>query len=196
MKPRAPVCVLDGAMRADMTEHRTACMLQSVSLQSPVGELLLSGCEKGVHTITITMEKAHSAVRCADVELNAELQQCVLWLQSYFSSANSVMSLTPPAIHHPLLHTDSFSARVLRTLQDHVSVGQTVSYRQLAEMAGNERAVRAVGGAMRRNPSEIFIRSESVRVVKVPLLIPCHRVLRSSGAIDYSEAVIRKHLEE
>ncbi|XP_037397650.1 methylated-DNA--protein-cysteine methyltransferase isoform X1 [Pygocentrus nattereri] len=89
--------------------------------------------------------------------------------QSYFSSADSVTSLTPPAIHHPLLHTDSFSARVLRTLQDRVSVGQTVSYRQLAEMAGNERAVRAVGGAMRRNP--------------VPLLIPCHRVLCSSGAI-------------
>lgn len=32
---------------------RSACVLQCVSLESPVGELLLSGCEKGVHTITI-----------------------------------------------------------------------------------------------------------------------------------------------
>ncbi|KAI4894210.1 hypothetical protein NFI96_027347 [Prochilodus magdalenae] len=152
-----------------MIKHSTECELQVISLPSPVGELVLSGCEKGMHTISITMETAHSAVSCADAELNAELQRCVSWLQSYFSSAHTVTSLTPPAIHHPLLQTDSFSARVLRALQERVSVGQTVSYRQLAMMVGNERAVRAVGGAMRRNP--------------VPLLIPCHRVLCSSGEI-------------
>ncbi|XP_066529498.1 methylated-DNA--protein-cysteine methyltransferase isoform X3 [Hoplias malabaricus] len=135
-----------------MSRHSTTCVLQCVSLQSPVGELLLHGCEKGVHTITITMENAQSAVNYADVELNVELQRCVSWLQSYFISAKSVTSLTPPAIHHPLLQTETFSVRVLRTLQDRVSVGETVSYKQLAEMAGNSGAVRAVGGAMRRNP--------------------------------------------
>ncbi|XP_059929850.1 methylated-DNA--protein-cysteine methyltransferase [Gadus macrocephalus] len=62
---------------------------------------------------------------------------------------------------------DSFSSRVLRTLLQEVRFGETVSYKRLAEMAGNPRAVRAVGGAMRRNP--------------VPLVIPCHRVVPSSG---------------
>ncbi|XP_072546284.1 methylated-DNA--protein-cysteine methyltransferase isoform X2 [Salminus brasiliensis] len=140
-----------------MIKHSSKCVLQSVFLQSPIGQLQLSGCEKGIHTVTITKETEHSAVTCDDGGVCAELQRCVSWLQSYFSSAQSVTSLPPPPIHHPLLQTDSFSACVLRILQDQVPVGRTVSYRQLAEMAGNVQAV--------------------------PLLIPCHRVLCSSGAI-------------
>ncbi|KAG7249851.1 hypothetical protein CRUP_007895, partial [Coryphaenoides rupestris] len=46
----------------------------------------------------------------------------------------------------------SFSGRVLRTLLEEVGFGETVSYQRLAQMAGNPRAARAVGGAMRRNP--------------------------------------------
>ncbi|KAG9341865.1 hypothetical protein JZ751_018589 [Albula glossodonta] len=46
----------------------------------------------------------------------------------------------------------TFTGRVLQTLLKEVKVGETVSYKRLAEMAGNSKAVRAVGGAMRRNP--------------------------------------------
>ncbi|XP_010782460.1 methylated-DNA--protein-cysteine methyltransferase isoform X3 [Notothenia coriiceps] len=58
-------------------------------------------------------------------------------------------------------------SRVLQVLLRDVKFGETVSYKRLAEMAGTPRAAQAVGGAMRRNP--------------VPLLIPCHRVISSSG---------------
>ncbi|XP_026785714.3 methylated-DNA--protein-cysteine methyltransferase [Pangasianodon hypophthalmus] len=151
-----------------MQKQRNACVLQCVSLESPVGELLLSGCEKGVHTITIAVETKHRPGLISDqAELNSELQQCVTWLQSYFRSAQSVSSLPFPALHHPLLQGDSFTARVLRILQSRVQVGQTVSYKELSEMAGNPKAARAVGSVMRRNP--------------VPLIVPCHRVLCSSG---------------
>ncbi|GAA6099127.1 methylated-DNA--protein-cysteine methyltransferase [Tachysurus ichikawai] len=151
-----------------MKKQRNACVLQSVCLESPVGELLLSGCEKGIHTITITMETEHRSGLISDqAELNPELQQCVTWLQSYFRSAQSVSSLPFPALHHPMLQGDSFTAHVLRILQSRVRVGQTVSYKELSEMAGNPKAVRAVGSVMRRNP--------------VPLIVPCHRVLCSSG---------------
>ncbi|KAM9494316.1 methylated-DNA--protein-cysteine methyltransferase-like [Clarias gariepinus] len=149
-----------------MQKQSSECVLQCVSVESPVGELLLSGCEKGLHTITI--EPEHRSVLISDqAELNSELQRCVTWLQSYFRSAQSVSSLPFPALHHPLLQGDSFSAHVLRTLQSRVHVGKTVSYKELGEMAGNPKAARAVGGAMRRNP--------------VPLIVPCHRVLCSSG---------------
>ncbi|XP_076834573.1 methylated-DNA--protein-cysteine methyltransferase [Brachyhypopomus gauderio] len=151
-----------------MLLSREPCVLQSVSLWSPVGELQVSGCEKGVHTITITMETTQSDISVGPAGLNPELQQCVKWLQSYFKSAECVSSLPLPALHHPLLQEDSFTACVLRTLQTRVPSGQTVSYKQLAEMSGNPKAVRAVGGAMRRNP--------------VPLIVPCHRVVCSSGA--------------
>jgi methylated-DNA-[protein]-cysteine S-methyltransferase len=50
-----------------------------------------------------------------------------------------------------------------------VPLGETVSYGELAEMAGRPGAARAVGGAMARNP--------------VPLFVPCHRVLAAGGRL-------------
>lgn len=50
-----------------------------------------------------------------------------------------------------------------------IPYGQTASYGDLARAAGSARAVRAAGGAMAHNP--------------LPLVIPCHRVLRSDGTI-------------
>lgn len=47
---------------------------------------------------------------------------------------------------------DTFTSRVLQVLLRDVKLGETVSYKRLAEMVGNPRAVRAVGGAMRKNP--------------------------------------------
>ncbi|XP_062868911.1 methylated-DNA--protein-cysteine methyltransferase isoform X2 [Trichomycterus rosablanca] len=149
-----------------MQNQSSECALQSVCLESPVGELQLSGCEKGIHTITINIETEHRIIS-DKTELKPELQRCVHWLQSYFSSAQSVNSLPLPALHNPLFQGDSFTAHVLRTLQEKVKVGQTISYKQLSEVAGNPKAIRAVGSAMRRNP--------------IPLIVPCHRVLCSSG---------------
>ncbi|ANW99542.1 DNA-deoxyinosine glycosylase [Thermoclostridium stercorarium subsp. thermolacticum DSM 2910] len=48
-----------------------------------------------------------------------------------------------------------------------VPYGCTVTYRELAEMAGNKHAARAVGQALKKNP--------------LPLIIPCHRVIGSKG---------------
>lgn len=47
---------------------------------------------------------------------------------------------------------DSFTRQVLWTLLRDVKFGEAVSYKQLADLAGNSRAARAVGGAMRSNP--------------------------------------------
>lgn len=48
-----------------------------------------------------------------------------------------------------------------------VGFGQAITYRELAERSGRPTASRAVGGALARNP--------------LPLLIPCHRVIRTDG---------------
>lgn len=61
-----------------------------------------------------------------------------------------------------------FSKKVLDALMS-VPYGTTVSYSELASMSGNERAYRATGTVCRTNP--------------VPIIIPCHRVLPSSGKI-------------
>lgn len=65
--------------------------------------------------------------------------------------------------------TATFRRRVLETLRRDVGYGETVSYGELAVMAGRPGAARAVGSTMATNP--------------VPLLVPCHRVLAAGGAI-------------
>ena len=64
--------------------------------------------------------------------------------------------------------TTNFQRTVLTGLQT-VPYGQTVSYRQLASIIGRPNASRAVGHACATNP--------------LPILIPCHRVLRSNGQL-------------
>ncbi len=59
-----------------------------------------------------------------------------------------------------------------RTVLDHlrrVDYGSTTTYAALAAQAGSPRAVRATGSACATNP--------------LPLVVPCHRVLRSDGTV-------------
>ncbi|MDD3807939.1 MAG: methylated-DNA--[protein]-cysteine S-methyltransferase [Candidatus Marinimicrobia bacterium] len=60
-----------------------------------------------------------------------------------------------------------FQQNVYQTLQAQVTYGQTISYKNLALLAGYPKAARAVGTAMKINP--------------LPFIIPCHRVIRSNG---------------
>ncbi|XP_051816202.1 methylated-DNA--protein-cysteine methyltransferase isoform X1 [Acanthochromis polyacanthus] len=158
-------------------QRESQCTQKTISLLSPLGTIQVSGCENGVHTIQILMDVAPAersseaplscVVNDSPAETSPELQRCVEWLQAYFSEPQTAGSLPLPAFHHPALQGDAFSSRVLQVLQRDVKFGETVSYKRLAEMAGNPKAARAVGGAMRKNP--------------VPLLVPCHRVISSSG---------------
>lgn len=52
-------------------------------------------------------------------------------------------------------------------------IGETLSYKQLAKLSGSPRAARAVGQAVKKH--------------SIPILVPCHRVVKSrSGAENYS----------
>ena len=64
-------------------------------------------------------------------------------------------------------YTD-FQKRVLKAARS-IPRGSAVSYRELAKMSGYPKAVRAVANVLRHNP--------------FPLVIPCHRVIRSDGSI-------------
>ena len=59
-----------------------------------------------------------------------------------------------------------FQMKVWTALRD-IPFGETRSYLEVAEMVGRPRAVRAVANACASNP--------------VPLIIPCHRVIRKNG---------------
>uniref|UniRef100_A0A3B5R1R9 Methylated-DNA--protein-cysteine methyltransferase n=1 Tax=Xiphophorus maculatus TaxID=8083 RepID=A0A3B5R1R9_XIPMA len=145
-------------------QRESQCTQKTISLLSPLGTIQVSGCENGVHTIQILMDVAPAerssaaplscVVTDSPAETSPEMQRCVEWLQAYFTEPQTAGSLPLPAFHHPALQGDAFTSRVLQVLLRDVKFGETVSYKRLAEMAGNPRAVRAVGGAMRRNPWE------------------------------------------
>lgn len=60
-----------------------------------------------------------------------------------------------------------------------VPYGRTATYGELATRAGNPRAARAVGMVMNRNP--------------VPIVLPCHRIVGSSGSlVGYGGGLERK----
>ncbi|XP_018605110.2 methylated-DNA--protein-cysteine methyltransferase [Scleropages formosus] len=155
------------------------CKLTWVTLDSPLGRIKVSGCEEGVHDISIQADtrltegtktgSSDCTVQEGQEALSGQLQVCTDWLRAYFREPQVAEKLPMPCFHHPVFQEESFTSRVLHVLQRDIRLGETVSYKRLAEMSGNINAVRAVGGAMRRNP--------------VPLLIPCHRVIASNGQI-------------
>ncbi|XP_071986080.1 methylated-DNA--protein-cysteine methyltransferase isoform X2 [Engystomops pustulosus] len=155
------------------------CTLKDVLIKSPIGEIQISGCELGIHDIKllncdIPESGAEDAWASFEVcegpgERIAPLEQCTDWLRAYFCEPGLMEKYPLPAFHHPLFHKDSFQKSVLLSLLKNVTMGKTITYKELAELSGNAKAARAVGGAMRSNP--------------VPLIIPCHRVICSDGKI-------------
>ena len=83
----------------------------------------------------------------------------------YFAGDGNALTDVPLALPAtaPVFHRAAWDA--CRTIPP----GETRSYRWLAEAAGSPKASRAAGQAMARNP--------------LPLLIPCHRVVGSSGRL-------------
>ena len=102
-------------------------------------------------------------------------------LQEYFAGQRKNFDL-------PLQLTGTeFQVSVLHALQQ-IPYGETVSYGEVAKRIGKPKAMRAVGAANGRNP--------------IPIVVPCHRVIGSSGdmtgfggGIDTKEALLRLEAE-
>lgn len=83
-------------------------------------------------------------------------------LQEYFQEKRTQFTL-------PLqLQGTEFQKRVWQQLCQ-IPYGSTCSYKDIAIKIGNEKAVRAVGGANNKNP--------------IMIVVPCHRVIGVSGAL-------------
>jgi methylated-DNA-[protein]-cysteine S-methyltransferase len=94
-------------------------------------------------------------------------------LDDYFGGRRTVFDLALDMRGLP-----EFTLRVLSELA-RVPYGQTATYGELAERAGNPRASRAVGTVMNRN--------------RIPIVLPCHRIVGSSGElVGYGGGLDRK----
>lgn len=127
-----------------------------------IGTLTLAGDDKGLRHIEF--EKKKNPIIIEDdwqrhPDFFAPLKK---QLRAYFKGELKVFDL-------PLAPVGTaFQLSVWQALRT-IAYGETVSYKAIAEAIGNPKAMRAVGGANGRNP--------------IPIIVPCHRVIGSSGSL-------------
>ena len=158
---------------ARLTERIGAEGLADVSYtraESPFGELLLATTKRGLVRVAFPEEHVDAvlerlALKLSPriVEARAPLEDARRELDEYFGGRRREFEL-------PLDWTlvSPFGRRVLRYTA-RIPYGGVGSYHEAAAAAGSPRGSRAAGNALGANP--------------IPIVVPCHRVLRSGGAL-------------
>lgn len=137
-------------------------------LDTPVGELLLAATPAGLVRVAYAVQDFDAVLAALAEQVSprvlrapGRLDDAARQLDEYFTRRRHSFDLP---VDLRLAH--GFRRSVLERLP-RVSYGRTVSYAALAADVGSPRAVRAVGTACATNP--------------LPLVLPCHRVVRSDG---------------
>ncbi|HLS03447.1 MAG TPA: methylated-DNA--[protein]-cysteine S-methyltransferase [Actinomycetales bacterium] len=139
------------------------------TIESPIGELLLAATNTGLVRIVFENGSRDTALeqlnrRVGPVTQDREaLANVIQQLQEYFAGNRKEFTLPLD-----LRLATGFRRTALEHLRT-VPYGETESYAEVAEAVGSPRAMRAVGSACANNP--------------IPLVIPCHRVVRSDGTM-------------
>jgi methylated-DNA-[protein]-cysteine S-methyltransferase len=138
------------------------------TIGSPVGTLLLAATPKGLVRVAYDIEDHDRVLEALSQRLSPRvlraprrLDAAARELDEYFSRQRRVFDLPLD-----LSLSNGFRQLVQQHLPE-IGYGQTRTYRQVAELVGNPKAVRAVGTACATNP--------------LPVVVPCHRVLRADG---------------
>lgn len=140
------------------------------TVDSPIGTLLVAATDAGVVRVAFDSE-GHEAVLTAlagqigprVLRDRKRLDGAARELDEYFAGHRRHFDLR---VDLRLAH--GFRRAVVAALPT-IDYGTTASYAQVAALAGSPAAVRAVGTACATNP--------------VPVIVPCHRVVRSDGTI-------------
>lgn len=140
-------------------------------IDSPFGELLVAGTDRGVVRLALPnwgdhgalLEQLVETISPRVLEAPARLDPVRRELDAYFAGR----------LHEFSVPVDwrlsrGFASQVLHAVA-RIPYGKTKSYGEVAAEAGNPRAFRAAGTACGINP--------------VPLIVPCHRVVQAGGAI-------------
>ena len=140
-------------------------MEDRIYFKSPIGFLEIIADDKNILAINFKKQAKNN-------NSNALSKRCVVELKEYFSGTRKKFTV-------PIrLSGTPWQQKVWLALSQ-VPYGATISYVDLAAMAGKPKAARAVGGAVNKNP--------------IPIIIPCHRVVGSSGKlVGYEGGLWRK----
>ncbi|HWW91318.1 MAG TPA: methylated-DNA--[protein]-cysteine S-methyltransferase [Solirubrobacteraceae bacterium] len=150
-------------------------------VDSPFGDLLLAATGRGLvrlafpeENVDSVLERISQRVSPRIVEAPGRLQEARRELDEYFAGRRHSFEL---ALDWSLVG-GPFGREVLRVTSE-IPYGGVLSYREVAADAGSPRGSRAAGNALGSNP--------------MPIVVPCHRVLRSGGGLGgYGGGVERK----
>jgi len=139
------------------------------TVDTPVGTLLLAATTAGLVRVAYDVE-GHDTVLAglADrisprvLRAPARLDSVARQIDEYFAKRRTVFEVPVD-----LRLAEGFRRNVIEHLRD-IGYGRRESYAAVAAAIGHPRAVRAVGTACAHNP--------------LPVVIPCHRVVRSDGS--------------
>ena len=138
-------------------------------LDSPLGRLLVAATERGLVRLAYEDERGEGVLEELArfsprvLEAPARLDAARRQLDEYFEGRRVRFELPLDLRFAP-----GFRARILEAAA-RIPFGDVRTYRDVAADAGNARAVRAAGNALGANP--------------VPIVVPCHRVVRSDGTL-------------
>lgn len=141
-------------------------MLYEKTIDSPIGKLHLVASDKGLRFVGFPeRDTKYAALDGDDMERkndHAILVKTEKQLGEYFSGKRTEFDV-------PIeLRGTVFQQKAWRSLQK-IGYGKTKSYGEQAALAGNPKAVRAIGMANNRNP--------------ICIIIPCHRVVGANGSL-------------
>lgn len=143
-------------------------------IDSPVGQLLVTGDGNTITGLYLENHKGGPSIESGWKRDPEQFQALRDQLAKYFRGELSDFDLKLN------LKGTEFQQQVWKLLEE-IPHGKTATYGELAGKLGRPQASRAVGSAVGRNP--------------VSIVVPCHRVLGSNGAITgYAGGVKRKEI--
>lgn len=138
------------------------------TIDSPIGALLVAVTPHGLVRVAFEGEDHDAVLTSLAVSVSPRILESgrrtddvARQLDEYFAGHRQTFDIP---VDLQLVH--GFRRVVTERLLE-VAYGSTVSYAALAARADNPKAVRAVGSTCAQNP--------------IPLVVPCHRVVRSDG---------------
>ena len=131
---------------------------------TPIGNILIEA--EGDFPARIILPGGESKGKPEITAPTVAVRQMTGALNAYFQGIDPDEAFTVGLLKN--LRISAFARAVLREVA-RIPRGATLSYGEVAARAGRPEASRAVGGVMRANP--------------YPILIPCHRVVKSDGSL-------------
>ncbi|MFT4126156.1 MAG: methylated-DNA--[protein]-cysteine S-methyltransferase [Gordonia sp. (in: high G+C Gram-positive bacteria)] len=167
--PDTDLAVLRGRL-ATLADDADLLDVAYRTVDSPIGGLLLAATPHGLVRVAFACEGYEAVLGSLATRISPRLlaapqrlDAVARELDEYFAGTRQTFDV---ALDHRL--SSGFRDVVQRHLPQ-IGYGRTQTYREVAERVGNPRAVRAVGSACATNP--------------LPIVVPCHRVLRSDGSL-------------